>query len=69
MLAEGQRSVEALLSRVTPQQARILELRLAGLTGPEIAEVLDCSLAAVKIGQVRGYGRLREILVAEGMRP
>ena len=27
MLAEGQRSVEALLSRVTPQQARILELR------------------------------------------
>ena len=69
MLAEGQRSVEALLSRVTPQQARILELRLAGLTGPEIAEVLDCSLAAVKIGQVRGYGRLREILAAEGMRP
>jgi RNA polymerase sigma-70 factor (ECF subfamily) len=69
MLAEGQRSVQALLSRVTPQQARILELRLAGLTGPEIADVLDCSLAAVKIGQVRGYGRLREILAAEGMRP
>ena len=69
VLAEGQRTVQALLSRVTPQQARILELRLAGLTGPEIAEVLDCSLAAVKIGQVRGYCRLREILAAEGMRP
>jgi RNA polymerase sigma-70 factor, ECF subfamily len=68
VLAEGECSVQALLSRVTPQQARILELRLAGLTGPEIAEVLDCSLAAVKIGQVRGYGRLREILAKEGTR-
>lgn len=73
VLADGQRSVQALLSRVTPQQARILELRLAGLTGPEIAQVLDCSLAAVKIGQVRGYSRLREILAGapnrEGARP
>jgi RNA polymerase sigma-70 factor (ECF subfamily) len=60
--AEGERSAHALLQQVTPQQARILELRLAGLTGPEIALVLDCSLASVKIGQVRGYGRLREIL-------
>jgi RNA polymerase sigma-70 factor (ECF subfamily) len=72
LFAEGERSVQALLKRVTPQQARILELRLAGLTGPEIAQVLGCSLAAVKIGQVRGYGRLREVLAgspnAEGAR-
>jgi RNA polymerase sigma-70 factor, ECF subfamily len=61
-VADGERSVRTLLKQVTPQQARILELRLAGLTGPEIAHVLDCSLASVKIGQVRGYGRLREIL-------
>ncbi len=47
---------------LVPRQARILELRLAGLTGPEIVEVLGCSLAAVKIGQVRGYARLREIV-------
>jgi RNA polymerase sigma-70 factor (ECF subfamily) len=68
--AEGERSVQALLGRVTPQQARILELRLAGLTGPEIAQVLGCSLAAVKIGQVRGYSRLREFLAGtEGARP
>ena len=64
-LAEGDRSVRALLARLTPQQARIVELRLAGLTGPEIARVLGCSLAAVKIGQVRGYGRLRELLGQE----
>ncbi|HKG26520.1 MAG TPA: sigma factor-like helix-turn-helix DNA-binding protein, partial [Thermomicrobiales bacterium] len=60
--ADGERSVLALLARLVPRQARILELRLAGLTGPEIAQVLGCSLAAVKIGQIRGYARLREIV-------
>jgi RNA polymerase sigma-70 factor (ECF subfamily) len=72
LLADGERSVRALLSQITPQQARIVELRLAGLTGPEIAEILNCSLASVKIAQVRGYGRLREIIgterLAEGRR-
>jgi RNA polymerase sigma-70 factor (ECF subfamily) len=62
LVAEGDRSVHALLGQLVPKQARILELRLAGLTGPEIAEVLGCSLASVKIGQVRGYARLREIV-------
>lgn len=62
LVADGDRSVHMLLAHLTPQQARILELRLAGLTGPEIAQVLGCSLAAVKIGQVRGYARLREIV-------
>jgi hypothetical protein len=27
--------------------------------------VLGCSLASVKIGQVRGYGRLRELIGPE----
>jgi RNA polymerase sigma-70 factor (ECF subfamily) len=62
IVADGERSVHALLTRLAPRQARILELRLAGLTGPEIADVLGCSLANVKIGQVRGYARLREII-------
>ncbi len=62
LLTDGERSVRGLLAALTTQQAAILELRLAGLTGPEIAEVLGCSLASVKIGQFRGYRRLREIL-------
>jgi RNA polymerase sigma-70 factor (ECF subfamily) len=62
LLSEGSRSVAALLARLTDQQARIIELRLSGLTGPEIARVLDCSLASVKIGLVRGYSRLRVLL-------
>ena len=72
VIADGERSRGHALLNSTPQQARILELRLAGLTGPEIAQVLGCSLASVKIGQVRGYGRLREILggpVGRGQRP
>lgn len=62
VLADADRSVRALLAQVTHQQSRIIELRLAGLTGPEIAQVLGCSLASVKIGQLRGYSRLREIV-------
>ena len=62
VLADGDCSVRALLAQLSPQQARIIELRLAGLTGPEIARVLGCSLASVKIGQFRGYNRLREII-------
>jgi RNA polymerase sigma-70 factor, ECF subfamily len=65
VLADGNRSVRTLLARLTPQQARIIELRLAGLTGPEIARVLGCSLASVKIGQLRGYSRLRDIIGSE----
>jgi RNA polymerase sigma-70 factor (ECF subfamily) len=62
LVVDGERAVHALLAHLVPRQARILELRLAGLTGPEIAEVLGCSLAAVKVGQVRAYDRLREIV-------
>lgn len=61
-LTDAAWAVRSLLARLTPQQARIIELRLAGLKGPEIAKVLDCSLASVKIGQLRGYQRLREVL-------
>jgi RNA polymerase sigma-70 factor, ECF subfamily len=64
LAAEGDRAARALLARLSPDQARVLELRLAGLTGPEIARVLGRSLASVKIAQVRGYARLRQLLGA-----
>ena len=50
------------LRELTPGQRQIVELRLAGLSGPEIAAVLGMRLAAVKSGQFRAYGRLRELL-------
>ncbi len=42
-----------------PHQRRAVELRLAGLTGPEIARALGRSHAAVKMLQLRAVDRLR----------
>ena len=57
-------TVQALLAQLPADQRRILELRLAGLTGPEIARVLGRSLGAVKIAQVRAFARLRAVMNA-----
>jgi RNA polymerase sigma-70 factor (ECF subfamily) len=54
--------VRTLLAQLPPDQRQILELRLAGLTGPEIATALGRSLGAVKIAQVRAFARLRTTL-------
>ena len=47
---------------LTDGQRQIVELRLAGLTGPEIAAVLGMHLAAVKSLQFRAYTKLRSLL-------
>ena len=57
--AEANSAVVRLLDQIPVGQRRVVELRLAGLTGREAAEVLNCSLGAVKIAQVRAYSRLR----------
>lgn len=64
LAADETRSVAALLAQLSPAQRDVVALRLAGLTGPEIARVLDRSLASVKILQVRAYARLRGLLAA-----
>ena len=58
--------VLALLAQLPPDQRQILELRLAGLTGPEIAAALGRSLGSVKIAQVRAFARLRATLDPAG---
>ncbi len=60
--AEEHSTLTAALAQLTPDQRRAVELRLAGLTGPEIAEVLGRSHAAVKMLQLRAVDRLREHL-------
>ncbi|MCO5221070.1 MAG: sigma-70 family RNA polymerase sigma factor [Thermomicrobiales bacterium] len=57
-----QAEVRALLRQLPATQRQILELRLAGLTGAEIAQVLGRTHASVKIAQVRAYRTLRELL-------
>lgn len=62
MVSSDDDALGSLLARLPAQQARILELQLAGLTGPEIAAVLGKSLSAVKVARFRAYARLREVL-------
>jgi RNA polymerase sigma-70 factor (ECF subfamily) len=54
--------LRTLLDQLPEDQARILEVRLAGLNGPEIARVLGKSHSAVKVAQFRAYARLRQLV-------
>lgn len=62
LATESERSVLALLDHLSPDQRQVVELRLAGLTGPEIAEVLGRRPEAVKSTQFRAYTKLRAML-------
>lgn len=62
---ESHRRVRALLARLPDGQRQIVELRLAGLTGAEIARVLNRTHVAVRVSQLRAYQRLRQILETE----
>ncbi|MDQ3512324.1 MAG: sigma-70 family RNA polymerase sigma factor [Chloroflexota bacterium] len=62
LAAEDGRRLAALLACLPPSQRQIVELRLAGLTGPEIARTLGISHAAVKSRQFRAYSTLRDVI-------
>jgi len=64
MLAVEHDQILRLLGRLPDQQRSILELRLAGLTGAEIAQTLGKSLGAVKMAQHRALARLHADLAA-----
>lgn len=60
--------VRAALTRLPPDQRQAVELRLAGLTGREIAQELGRSHEAVKMLQQRALARLRtELGVPQAM--
>jgi RNA polymerase sigma-70 factor, ECF subfamily len=54
--------LRSVMVRLTPDQRRVVELRLAGLTGPEIRQVLGKSRSWVDTTQFRAIKRLRELL-------
>lgn len=62
---ESQHSIARLLSELTNDQRQVVELRMAGLSGQEIADVMDSSVGAVKALQFRAYTRLRKLLSKE----
>jgi RNA polymerase sigma-70 factor (ECF subfamily) len=66
LAVEAARSVHAVLDHLPPDQRRVLELRLAGLTDAEIGQVLGRSRGAVRTAQYRAVQRLRVLLQPEG---
>ena len=62
LATEGQREVQLLLAAVAPDQRRVMELRLAGLTTVEVAAVLGRSPGAIRATQFRAATRLRELV-------
>jgi RNA polymerase sigma factor (sigma-70 family) len=48
-----------LLDQLTPEQRDAIELRLSGLTAPEIGEILDRKPGAVRALQFRAIEQLR----------
>jgi RNA polymerase sigma factor (sigma-70 family) len=62
---ESRLEIVALLDHLTPDQRHVVELRLSGLDGYEIAQALGRSRASVDTAQSRAIARLRRILVAQ----
>jgi RNA polymerase sigma-70 factor (ECF subfamily) len=63
---ETSRTLRALLPQLPPEQRRVVELRLAGLSGVEIASALGRSHGTVRNLQHRTLVRLRALLHVTG---
>lgn len=63
---DAERSVRRLLALLNRDQREVVELRLAGLNGAEIAAVLGRRPGAVRATQFRAFQVLREFLAMEG---
>jgi RNA polymerase sigma-70 factor (ECF subfamily) len=62
LAADDRRTVLGLLAHLTPDQRRVVELRLAGLSAEEIGQALGRSRASVDTAQCRALARLRTVL-------
>ena len=59
---ETRTELRSAIAELSDDQRDVVQLRLAGLTGPEIAETLGKSHAAVKMLQLRAVQKLRILL-------
>jgi RNA polymerase sigma-70 factor (ECF subfamily) len=66
MAGDDRRQIVRLLAGLPGEQRRVVELRLAGLSGAEIAESIGKSVPAVKMLQHRAMTNLRRRLSAPG---
>jgi RNA polymerase sigma-70 factor, ECF subfamily len=60
--ADERQTLAALLAHLTPDQRQVVELRLGGLTGVEIAATVGRSHDAVKKLQARALVKLRDLM-------
>ncbi len=67
LATETRETVYWLLAQLPIEQRRVLELRLAGLKGREIAGALGRSHGSVRIAQHRAMTRLREMMASRAM--
>lgn len=63
--ADNRRTLARLMAQLPERDQRVLELRLAGLAGAEIAEVLGLGAGAVRVIQFRAIARMRTLLERE----
>ena len=58
--------LDGAMASLSERDRQLVYLRLAGLSGAEIAHVLNCSHAAVRVAHLRALDRLRVILTEQG---
>jgi RNA polymerase sigma-70 factor, ECF subfamily len=61
--------IRNLLNHLSPDQRQIVELRLAGLTDVEIAQVLGRSHGSIRTAQYRALRKLRSLFKADARNP
>ncbi|MGC4190777.1 MAG: sigma-70 family RNA polymerase sigma factor [Thermomicrobiales bacterium] len=66
---ESARELHAALSTLTDDQCTVMLLRLAGLSAPEIAQVLSRTPQAIKSTQFRAITQLRQRLQSQSPHP
>jgi RNA polymerase sigma-70 factor (ECF subfamily) len=62
MNAFERQRIERALAALPPIQRQIVELRAIGMSGAEIAEILQMKVGAVKTAHFRAYAKLRDLL-------
>lgn len=59
---DEQRRVRKAISQLSPKQQRMVELRIAGYSGREIADIMGMTLNGVRTAHSRAYAKLRDLL-------
>jgi RNA polymerase sigma-70 factor, ECF subfamily len=67
LAAEARFTVHEYLAQLPADQRTVIELRLADLSGQEVAEILGRSVGSVKVAQFRAFRRLRDLMAAAGV--